>query len=629
MENSMDINQSPTIRQLPNQLVNQIAAGEIVERPASILKELLENSLDAGAKQIIVELEHGGLRRISVRDDGHGIRQDCLPLAMGRHATSKIQNQKDLVNVMTMGFRGEALPSMGSVSRMTITSRALGSEQAWKLVCESNEDLPASVPAAHPQGTSIEICDLFYNTPARRKFLRTEKTEYKHLDRRFLEQALAWPDVSFRLFHNGRAVHSLEAAEDEAGRNKRVADVLGKDFIENCLFIDQQIGDLRVHGWFSQPAYSRSQRDQQFFYVNQRYVRDKLLMHAVTQAYRDVLHHQRQPAFVLFLDLPPNQVDVNVHPGKHEVRFREDRQIHGFISQSLKKMLTETRPGVMPANELNAGLTQDRYTSVPTPDSPPAKSGTFQFAQRRFDSTTTPNSVQEQMPGLEKLYSGADTADSSLMRAGHGQSASEDQQENDHPLSEFPLGFALAQLQGIYILAENERGLVIVDMHAAHERISYEKLKSQFDKKQLARQPLLVPVHLALSQEEILQAESNINYFNKLGFEVEVITEASVVIRSVPEMLARADIPTLIRDILSDLSEHGRSSRMEDSINEILSTMACHGSVRANRLLSREEMNALLREMEQTERSNQCNHGRPTWKQFSIAEIDKWFMRGQ
>ncbi|GBE08351.1 DNA mismatch repair protein MutL [bacterium BMS3Bbin11] len=615
MENSEGINQPPTIRQLPNQLVNQIAAGEIVERPASILKELLENSLDAGAKKIVVELEHGGLRRISVRDDGHGIRHDCLTLAMGRHATSKIQNQNDLVNVMTMGFRGEALPSMGSVSHMTITSRVLGSEYAWKLVCEGNEDLPAPEPAAHPQGTSIEICDLFYNTPARRKFLRTEKTEYKHLDRRFLEQALARPTVSFRLFHDGRAVYSMEAAEDGVGRNKRLANVLGKEFIENCFFIDQQIGELRVHGWFSQPAYSRSQRDQQFFYVNQRYVRDKLLMHAVTQAYRDVLHHQRQPAFVLFLGLPPDQVDVNVHPGKHEVRFREDRQIHGFISQSLKKALTDTRPGAMPVN--------------PSSDLTPANRGTFQFAQHRFDSADRPFSVQEQMAGLEKLYFDAGNADSTKMGEEGGQGVTEDQQANEFPLSDFPLGFALAQLQGIYILAENEKGLVIVDMHAAHERISYEKLKSQFDKEQLVRQPLLVPVHLALSQEEISISEINISYFNKIGIDIEVITETSVVIRSVPEMLARADIPTLIRDILSDLAQHGRSSRMGDYINEILSTMACHGSVRANRLLTREEMNALLREMEQTERSNQCNHGRPTWKQLTIRELDKMFMRGQ
>ncbi|NOY17231.1 MAG: DNA mismatch repair endonuclease MutL [Gammaproteobacteria bacterium] len=614
MENSGGTNQAPRIRQLPNQLVNQIAAGEIVERPASILKELLENSLDAGARQIVVELEHGGLRRISVRDDGHGIRQDCLALAMGRHATSKIRNQNDLLNVMTMGFRGEALPSMGSVSRMTITSRARGSEYAWKILYESNEDLPTPEPAAHPQGTSIEICDLFYNTPARRKFLRTEKTEYKHLDRRFIEQALARPDVGFRLFHDGRAVRSMEAAEDEAGRNKRVFDVLGKDFIENCLFIDQQTGDLHVHGWFSQPTYSRSQRDQQFFYVNRRYVRDKLLMHAVTQAYRDVLHHQRQPAFVLFLDLPPNQVDVNVHPGKHEVRFREDRQIHGFISQSLKKMLTDTRPGAMPANPFSETSTEN--------------SGTFLFAQRHVEMAAAPYSVQEQMTGLGKLYFAEGNIDPTEA-GGDEQGVAKDQQGNDFSLSDFPLGFALAQLQGIYILAENENGLVIVDMHAAYERIRYEKLKSQLDKEPLARQPLLVPVHLALSQEEISLAELNISYFNKIGFEVDVITETSIVIRSVPEMLARVDIPSLIRDILSDLAEHGRSSRMEDRINEILSTMACHGSVRANRLLTREEMNALLREMEQTERSNQCNHGRPTWKQLTIRELDKMFMRGQ
>ena len=617
--------ESPVIRHLPAQLVNQIAAGEIVERPASVLKELIENSLDAVARQIVVELEHGGLRRISVRDDGHGIRQDCLALAMGRHATSKIHNQQDLVNVMTMGFRGEALPSMGSVSRMNITSCAAGAEHAWKLVCEGDGELPEPEPAAHPRGTSIEICDLFFNTPARRKFLRTEKTEYKHLERRFLEQALARPDVAFRLFHNGRAVYSMDAAEEEAGRNKRIADVLGKEFIENCLYVDHQAGDMRIHGWFSLPTYSRSQRDQQFFYVNQRYVRDKLLMHAVTQAYRDVLHHQRQPAFVLFLDLPPSQVDVNVHPGKHEVRFREDRQIHGFISQSLKKMLTNTSPGSMqqdvykdsvglPAD--SAGESMEYSTNQPSQNT-----GTFQFAQRRFDTQPRPYSVREQMSGIEKLFNtgvAGDNAPSVGVSPGEGQQG-----------EEFPLGFAVAQLHGIYILAENAQGLVIVDMHAAHERISYEKLKSQLDKEQLSTQPLLVPVHLALSQEEISLAESNALYFNKIGFEVEVITESSVVIRTVPEMLARADIPTLVRDILSDLAEHGRSSRMEDSIDEILSTMACHGSVRANRHLTRDEMNALLREMEQTERSNQCNHGRPTWKQFSITEIDKWFLRGQ
>jgi len=617
----------PEIRHLPAQLVNQIAAGEIVERPASVLKELIENSLDAGARNIVVELEHGGLRRISVRDDGHGIRQDCLSLAMGRHATSKIHNQRDLVNVMTMGFRGEALPSMGSVSRMSITSCATGAEHAWKLICEGDGELQPAEPAAHPRGTSIEICDLFFNTPARRKFLRTEKTEYKHLERRFLEQALARPDVAFRLFHNGRAVHSMDAAEDESARSRRIGDMLGKEFSENSLYIDQQAGDLRIRGWFSLPTYSRSQRDQQFFYVNQRYVRDKLLMHAVTQAYRDVLHHQRQPAFVLFLDLPPKQVDVNVHPGKHEVRFREDRQIHGFISQSLKKMLTNTTPGASQVEELNgeatglaeySGSTAANYSGNPAAEN----SGTFQFAQRRFAASGSHYSVKEQLSGIEKLYASTDTESTQNQAPDTGMNS--DQQGDD-----FPLGFAVAQLHGIYILAENAQGLVIVDMHAAHERIGYEKLKFQLDKEQLATQPLLVPVHLALSQEEISFAESNINYFNKIGLEVEVITESSIVIRAVPEMLTRADIPSLVRDILSDLAEHGRSSRMEDSIDEILSTMACHGSVRANRQLTRDEMNALLREMEQTDRSNQCNHGRPTWKQLSISELDKWFLRGQ
>ena len=625
MESKEPGDESPEIHHLPAQLVNQIAAGEIVERPASVLKELIENSIDAAARQIIVELEHGGLRRISVRDDGHGIRQDCLILAMGRHATSKIHNQQDLANVMTMGFRGEALPSMGSVSRMNITSCTAGAEHAWKLVCEGEGVLSEPEPAAHPRGTSIEICDLFFNTPARRKFLRTEKTEYKHLERRFLEQALARPDVAFRLFHNGKAAYSMDAADGEAGSNKRIANVLGSDFIENSLYIDQKAGDLNIHGWFSLPTYSRSQRDQQFFYVNNRYVRDKLLMHAVTQAYRDVLHHQRQPAFVLFLDLPPNQVDVNVHPGKHEVRFRDDRQIHGFVSQSLKKMLTNTSPGVTQQDFDDASArSAGNSTAASREDNAiqsPQNAGTFQFAQRRFDTQPGSYSVQEQMQGLEKLFSGG-SANENLASV---TTRSEEGQQGD----EFPLGFAIAQLHGIYILAENAQGLVIVDMHAAHERIGYEKLKSQLDKEQLPTQPLLVPVQLALSQEEISLAESNIKYFNKIGFEVEVLTEASIVIRTVPEMLARADVPTLVRDILSDFAEYGRSSRMEDSVDEILSTMACHGSVRANRLLTRDEMNALLREMEQTDRSNQCNHGRPTWKQISITEIDKWFLRGR
>jgi DNA mismatch repair protein MutL len=398
---------------------------------------------------------------------------------------------------------------------------------------------------------------------------------------------------------------------------KRIADIMGREFIENSLYVNHQAGPLSLHGWFSQPTYSRSQRDQQFFYVNRRFVRDKLLMHAVSQAYRDVLHHQRQPVFVLYLELPPDQVDVNVHPGKHEVRFREDRQIHGFISQALKRMLNETRPGA--GHEPLHDMADTGSTGIPAA----SDRGTFQYAQRRLDTSTSTHSLQDTSAGWGKLYA------SPAAEAAQSGDVTGAVQDAGQQTDEYPLGFAIAQLHGIYILAQNEQGLVIVDMHAAHERIGYEKLKSQHDKKLLATQPLLVPVHLALNQEEINLVEENINYFNEIGIEIEVITDQSVVVRSVPEMLARADVPGLIRDILSDLAELGRTNRIEDSIDEILSTMACHGAVRANRKLTSEEMNALLRQMEHTESSNQCNHGRPTWKRISIAELDKWFERGK
>jgi len=584
----------PVIRQLPSQLVNQIAAGEIVERPASVLKELLENSIDAGAQQITVELEHGGMRRVSVRDDGHGMMRESLGIALERHATSKIQSQNDLVNVTTMGFRGEALPSMASVSRFSITSRARGEEHAWQVSIDGGGEVSPPEPSAHPVGTTVEMSDLFFNTPARRKFLRTENTEYHHLERRFREQALAHPETGFRLFHNGRAVHNLAATHNKAEQDRRVADVLGKDFIEQCLHVDGLAGDMRLYGWISRPAYSRSQRDQQYFYVNHRFVRDKLLMHSVSQAYRDVLHHQRQPAYVLFLDLPPAQVDVNVHPGKHEVRFREDRQIHGFVSQSLKRVLSETRPG------------SDLEGDAPQTDT------AFQYARQPYQQTV-PLQVREQIRSMDTLYRSDDTEEKELL-----------ERTDDHPL-----GYAIAQLHGVFILAQNQQGMIVVDMHAAHERICYEQIKSALDKDRLSAQPLLVPVSLNLSPEEMTVCEKNIQYFNRLGFEVEVITDSVIAIRQVPELLAGADIPNLLRDILSDLAEHGRSSRIEDHIDGILGTMACHGSVRANRHLTLDEMNALLRDMERTERSNQCNHGRPTWIQFDIADIDKWFMRGQ
>jgi DNA mismatch repair protein MutL len=589
----------PVIKPLPSRLVNQIAAGEIVERPASVLKELLENAIDAGAGQITVEVDHGGMRRISVRDDGHGMLRDSLLVALDRHATSKIRSQQDLVNVMTLGFRGEAMPSMASVSRFTVTSRVQGEQHGWQVSVNGGRVVRGPEPSAHPAGTTVEMADLFFNTPARRKFLRTEKTEFQHLERRFREQALAHPETGFRLFHNNRILHNLEGVADRANGSRRVADVLGEDFLDHGLRVDTSAGELRLHGWISQPSYSRSQRDQQYFYVNSRFVRDKLLMHAVSQAYRDVLHHQRQPAFVLFLDLPAGQVDVNVHPGKHEVRFREDRQIHGFVSQSLKRVLA----GMHPADNLHAAV-----PDMQAEEGLAARS--FQYAHQPHQQNV-PLQVREQIHSLDTLYQ--------LDAQQAGQAAPD----------EHPLGYAIAQLHGIYILAQNRQGLIVVDMHAAHERICYERMKAALDKDRLSMQPLLVPVSLSLSPEEMNLIENNINYFKRIGLVVEVISDMVAVVRMVPEMLARADIPSLLRDILSDLAEHGRSSRVEDHIDAILGTMACHGSVRANRRLSLEEMNALLRDMERTERSSQCNHGRPTWIQLDIADIDKWFMRGQ
>jgi len=592
----------PQIRQLPSALINQIAAGEIVERPASILKELIENSLDAGASQIVVEIDHGGMRRISVRDDGHGMYADGLSLALSRHATSKIASQTDLVRVATMGFRGEALPSMASVSRLSITSRAHGEERAWRVRCEGGGGISPPDPAQHAHGTTVEVTDLFYNTPARRKFLRTEATEFQHLVSRFREQAMARPEVAFRLYHNGRAIHALDAARGPLDEDRRVAELLGPEFIRECLRIDQAVGGLRLHGWISLPSYSRSQRDQQFFYVNRRYVRDKLLMHAVGQAYRDVLHNQRQPVFVLMLDLPPEQVDVNVHPGKHEVRFREDRLVHGFVVQTLRAALERTRPGVHG---------HDQADALPVATRPAATEG-----YRPPRQVALAGAVAEDRGDWSRLYGGGPTA-ATAMPAEPDDTATH------------PLGYAIGQLHGIYILAQNDKGLVLVDMHAAHERICYEQMKQAHDKSRLAAQPLLVPACLALNRDEVGLAERNRDYFASLGIEIDILTDESIAVRSVPEMLRAADLPTLVRDILADFAEYGQSSRIEDRLDSVLATMACHGAVRANRHLTLAEMNALLRDMERTERANQCNHGRPTWVQLSIDELDSWFMRGQ
>lgn len=614
------------IQLLSPRLANQIAAGEVVERPASVVKEILENSLDAGSHRVDIDVEAGGTKLIRVRDDGAGIARDELPLALARHATSKIASLEDLESVGSLGFRGEALASIGSVSRLTLTTNTddAGSEGA-SAACEGRDMDVEIRPAPHPRGTTVEVRDLFFNTPARRKFLRTEKTEFGHLEEVMKRLALSRFDVDFNLRHNGRVIHSLRAGSSPSEIKRRVATVCGPAFMEQAISVEAQAGPYRLWGWVGLPTFSRSQSDLQYFFVNGRVIRDKLVAHAIRQAYRDVLYHGRHPAFVLYLELDPAQVDVNVHPTKHEVRFRDGRAVHNFIFSSLHRALADVRPGqdssaagaishqALPGDE---GLVVDTTTgeiaqqgslawgavSSGERQSPPA------FARPQTSSAPTPASVGEQMQGYARL---------------HGLP------QQDAPEEVPPLGYALAQLKGIYILAENASGLVLVDMHAAHERITYERLKSARDDEGIRSQPLLVPQTVAVSQREVQVAEEHADFFLGLGLEVAPAGEEALVIRQIPVALRDSDVEQLVRDVLADLIEYGSSERVAAHIDEILSTMACHGSVRANRRLTIPEMNALLRDMEETERSGQCNHGRPTWTQLGLDELDKLFLRGR
>lgn len=587
-----------SIRELPPQLVNQIAAGEVVERPASVLKELLENSLDAGARRIEIDVEGGGLRLCRVRDDGKGIPADELSLAVARHATSKIQTLEDLESVATLGFRGEALPSMASVSRMSLTSRTCDEESGWRLAIEGGSDVEPS-PAAHPPGTTVEIRDLFYNTPARRKFMRTERTEFSHLEKTARRLALSRFDVAFRLVHNQKPVFDLRPAPDQDAMERRIAEVCGKQFIENAVRIEHSASGLGLSGWLGLPTFSRSQSDLQYFFLNGRLIRDKVVSHAIRAGYSDVLFHGRHPAYVLYLEMDPAAVDVNAHPSKNEVRFRDGRSIHGFLFHTVERALAETRP-----NNENSRA-------------PSSASSTLGMAPARQHSI-----------GLGVSEPGALTAFRELARTGLS-SFSEPGQSNDEEVDDLPLGTALAQLHGIFILAQNRNGLVLVDMHAAHERIVYERLKKAMGEGEVYSQPLLVPMPIHLSTAEADLAEERVSDFKRLGFEIRRQGPDSVSVRAVPSLLKDGDIEALVRDVLSDFVEKGSSRRIEDSGNEILSTMACHGSIRANRGLTLPEMNALLRDMERTERSDQCNHGRPTWTQLRMDELDRLFLRGR
>jgi len=614
-----------SIRPLPEILINQIAAGEVVERPASVVKELVENALDAGATRVDIDLEEGGVRLIRIRDNGGGIAAGQLPLAVSRHATSKIASLDDLETVATLGFRGEALPSIASVSRFTLASRQPHDEHGAALQVEGGK-VGEVTPRAHAPGTTVEVRELFYNVPARRKFLRAERTELGHIEEWLRSLALARPDVELRVSHNGKP--SRRYKPGDLYSDVRLGETLGEDFARQALRIDHAAAGLRLHGWIAQPQYSRASADQQYLYVNGRSVRDRSVAHAVKLAYGDVLYHGRQPAYVLFLELDPARVDVNVHPAKHEVRFRDSRLVHDFVYRTLKDALAETRAGMEPvagqaphpagASSLSAAGVGGGYAFA----HPAGSAGASTAWQARQSPLGLP--VAEAPAAYAALYAApADTLQATVIDNGAGLPPTS--ADSGVP----PLGYAIAQLHGIYILAENAEGLIVVDMHAAHERIGYERLKTAHDGIGLHAQPLLVPITLAVGERDADTAEREAATLAALGFEITRSGPGSLHVRSIPALLANAEPEALLRDVLTDLREHGQSRRVASARDELLSTMACHGAVRANRRLTLPEMNALLRDMEATERSGQCNHGRPTWARFSLAEIDRWFLRGR
>jgi DNA mismatch repair protein MutL len=623
------------IHKLSARLANQIAAGEVVERPASVVKELLENALDAGGRRIQVQVEAGGVKRILVRDDGDGMDKDDLPLSLSRHATSKIESLDDLEAVATLGFRGEALASISSVSRLVLSSKTETADQGWQVVTEGRDMDAKLSPVAHNRGTSVEVRDLFFNTPARRKFLRTEKTEFNHLEEVLKRQALSRFEVAFELSHNQKSVHSLRAASSLADKEQRVATLCGKPFMENAIRIDLEATGFKLWGWVAKPTFSRSQADLQYFFVNGRVIRDRLVTHAVKQAYRDVLYHGRHPAFVLYLELDPALVDVNVHPTKHEVRFRDGRMVHDFIFRGLHKALADIRPEAVADVALDQMSQTDQQSSgsalAPNPAFSPSYGSqgamslqnsaqiTGNYSSGSFDSNRQGSgSVSEVMSHYKALHPDNSSL-SSFDSVTHEPQNTQD----------YPLGFAIAQLHGIYILSQNINGLIVVDMHAAHERITYERMKTDFYQKGIVAQPLLVPMNIAVSQKEADIAESCAEGLLKFGLRLERSGPESIIVRQVPVILQNVDVALLVRDLLSDMIEFGYSDQLEKAANELMSSMACHGSVRANRALTLPEMNALLRDMESTERSGQCNHGRPTWSALSMNELDKLFLRGR
>ncbi|EKE00738.1 MAG: hypothetical protein ACD_21C00284G0003 [uncultured bacterium] len=596
------------IKILDSHLVNQIAAGEVIERPSSVVKELLENSLDAGATEVVIEIESGGSKLIRIRDDGCGIDKDDLRLALSRHATSKIQVLDDLEHIESLGFRGEALASICSVSRFKLVSRTVDVASGWQITAEGNSQAAELQPCSHPVGTTVEILDLFFNVPARRKFLRTQQTELNHISEIVNRLALSRFDVGFLLKHNEKIILQLPPATTPKEKTARVGKIVGKEFIQNALAIDAGLSGLHLAGWISKPTYTRSQADLQYFYINRRVVRDKTLSHAIRQAYQDVIYQQRYPAVVLYLSVDPELVDVNVHPTKAEVRFREGRLVHDFIAKSLQEALAVGKCSV--SQEVSS-VAPKAHAPVQAPASAKRE---FAFAAKQ---QSLPLVAAEESAVYETLTSFAQK-NISLVKETPTEKAVES-----------PLGFALAQLHNIYILAQNADGLILVDAHAAHERINYEKLKAAYDTAGIASQIMLLPLTVSLNQTEINCIESNLEILRKLGFDVTRSGPEKVLIRAVPVLLQDADVEQLIRDIVADLLTHESFDSIVKSISKILSTMACHSSVRAGRKLNINEMNALLRELEHTPRGDQCGHGRPTWVRLTMADLDKLFLRGR
>ncbi len=611
-----------SIRELPDVLISQIAAGEVVERPASVVRELVDNAIDAGARQITLRLLGGGIRLISVEDDGCGIPAEELAVALKRHATSKIVNLQDLESVATMGFRGEALAAINSVSEMSLSSRTEEASSAFILDGQTGE----VKPAARAIGTTVEVKELFFSTPARRHFLKSENTELAHCIEAVRRHALVRPEVSFAIWHEGKIVAQWRSHPGEAGWNQRLADVLGEEFVASSVNIDFRSGPVHVRGRAGTPDAARARADQQFAYVNGRFVRDKVITHGARSAYEDVLHGHRQPVYVLYLQMDPTRVDVNVHPTKIEVRFRDSREVHQAMRHAIESALAVPRAQLL---STTSAIAQSNAPSTASSSAPAQNT----WAQRgmAFGANRLNEDPARAMADLKALWSNPPQVEEESP-AGFSsakiqlQTAPAVASQGEH---EWPLGRAIAQLQGVYILAENTQGLVVVDMHAAHERIVYERLKQQLDTTQITSQPLLIPASFSATPQEIATAESCADVLMQLGLEVSALSAKTLAVRAVPTSLAQGDCVELARSVLAELAQHDAATVVQRAQNEILATMACHGAVRANRKLNLDEMNALLRQMEATERSDQCNHGRPTWRQVGMRELDALFLRGR